>query len=296
MSHDGTQRQTIQKHKNSKTKQGGGVPSACLNGLSDSPPAFNKIRMAKQRYINTKFWDDSYIIELIPTEKFLYLYFLTSPLTNIAGIYEISKRRISFDTGLGIDEIRRILKKLENDKKVYYVDGWVIICNFPRYQDYEKSPKIKEGIEIILNNLPTSIKEKIDTLSIPYTYCQNYSNTNTNTNTNSNNTFAIFEKTVFNLWNDFCQKHPSLQAIKKITGTRRAKLKARFEEETFRDFEAILVAIEGQPFLLNGNPQSEKHKDWRVNFDFLITNDTNYIKILEERYKTTKKNKYILEE
>jgi len=49
--------------------------------------------MAKNRYINTKFWDDPFIAELSIKEKLLYLYLITNPLTNAAGIYEISKIR-----------------------------------------------------------------------------------------------------------------------------------------------------------------------------------------------------------
>ena len=50
--------------------------------------------------VNTKFWDDTYIVTLDPIEKLLYLYFLTNPLTNICGIYEIQLRRVAFDTGI----------------------------------------------------------------------------------------------------------------------------------------------------------------------------------------------------
>ena len=46
-----------------------------------------KAHQDKHRYIKTKFWDDSYIIELNPHEKLLFLYLITNPLTNIAGVY-----------------------------------------------------------------------------------------------------------------------------------------------------------------------------------------------------------------
>lgn len=142
--------------------------------------------MAKNRYIDTKFWDDNYITELDPIEKLLYLYFLTNTLTNISGIYEIPLRRISFDTGIDKDMILKIIERFSSDKKIFYVDGWLIICNFPKHQQYNKSPKIKLGIEACINDIPDEIKEKIDTLSIPYTYSLNYSNYNSNTNSNIN--------------------------------------------------------------------------------------------------------------
>ena len=42
--------------------------------------------MAKFRYVNTRFWDDSYVAELSPLEKLAFLYLLTNSLTTIAGV------------------------------------------------------------------------------------------------------------------------------------------------------------------------------------------------------------------
>ena len=50
--------------------------------------------MSDTRMIKTKFWDDDYISYLDSVEKLLFLYCLTNPLTNIAGIYEITLKRI----------------------------------------------------------------------------------------------------------------------------------------------------------------------------------------------------------
>lgn len=175
--------QSTTYHKKNKTNEAVGVHQSSLTGRAVLPASPLK-KVSKYRYIDTKFWDDSYIIDLIPTEKLLFLYLLTSPLTNIAGIYEIALRRMIFDTGIGLEEIRNILQKFQNDKKIYYIDGWIIICNFPKYQQCEKSPKIKDGIKAIIAILPSKIKERIDTLSIPYTYPLNYSNLNLNLNLN----------------------------------------------------------------------------------------------------------------
>lgn len=47
----------------------------------------------------------------------------------------------------------------------------------------------------------------------------------------------------------------------------------------FRNFGEILAAIERQPFL-----RGEGEKRWKVTFDWLIENDTNFMKVLEYRY------------
>ncbi len=159
-----------------KDKSGSVLPKTGLaDSISTSAPSSTKMKLSKQRYVDTRFWDDGYIIELAPTEKLLFLYLLTSPLTNIAGIYEITIKRISFDIGIGSEEVKNILQKFQDDKKVYYIsNNYIVLCNFPKHQQYERSPKIKEGIDIIINSLPANVKEALDTLPIPYRYPLNY--------------------------------------------------------------------------------------------------------------------------
>ena len=129
--------------------------------------------MATQRYISTSFWDDPWVQSLEPSEKFIYLYLLTNPLTNIAGIYEITDRRISFDTGYDQEIINRVLIGYTKAKKAYRYLSYIVLPSWPKHQKWEKSPKIKAGIDLILNNLPVDIKKY--TLSIGYQYPLNYS-------------------------------------------------------------------------------------------------------------------------
>lgn len=102
---------------------------------------------------------------------------------------------------------------------------------------------------------------------------------------NGDGLYVDFEKSTLTLWNSFCDKHPSLSKVQSIPGTRKSHLKKRFEQATFRAFETVLASIEEQPFLLNGNPDSKDHKNWKVSFDWLICNDTNHVKVLEKKYK-----------
>lgn len=138
--------------------------------------------MAKQRYINTKFWSDPYIQELDTNCKLFYLYLLTNEHTNISGIYEISLKTICFDIGLSEKEVSKCIDTLSKGKKVFFIQGHIILCNFPKHQDWQNSPKIKQGIEALLSQIPDKVKESIHTLSIPYLYPLNYSNLNSNSN------------------------------------------------------------------------------------------------------------------
>ncbi len=115
--------------------------------------------MSKKRYIDTKFWDDEYVIGLNCSEKLLFLYLLTNPITDICGIYEIHLRRISFDTDIDKKNVLKILEKFAADKKVFYINGWVYIKNFQKHQAINES--IKQGITRSLKEVPTEILAKI---------------------------------------------------------------------------------------------------------------------------------------
>lgn len=112
--------------------------------------------MSKKRYINTKFWDDNYIINLDPIEKLLFLYFLTNPLTDICGVYEIPLRRISFDTGIDKDMVLKILERFTADRKIFYIkNSWIYIKNFAKHQAVNDS--VKKGIERSMQDVPVEI-------------------------------------------------------------------------------------------------------------------------------------------
>lgn len=118
--------------------------------------------MAKKRYINTKFWDDNYITNLDPIEKLMFLYFITNPLTDICGVYEIPLRRMAFDTGIDKDMIIKILERFKNDDKIYYIDGWIYVKNFSKNQIINDS--VQKGISRSISVVPKEILDEIDKL------------------------------------------------------------------------------------------------------------------------------------
>jgi len=116
--------------------------------------------MSKERYLNTKFWDDSYIIKKDPIEKLLFIYLLTNPLTNIIGIYEISIDRIAFDTGIEQEMVLKILKRFEKDMKIKYKSGYIALKNFTKHQ--KNNPKINRGIELLIKEVPQDLVKWVD--------------------------------------------------------------------------------------------------------------------------------------
>jgi hypothetical protein len=115
--------------------------------------------MANSRLINTNFWKDTYVIDLDPIEKLMFLYFLTNPNTNLAGAYEISLRQVAFDTGIDKDMVEKILRRFCLDEKMYYEKGWLVLRNFIKHQ--RLNPSMKIGIEKQLTELPDWLRERI---------------------------------------------------------------------------------------------------------------------------------------
>lgn len=149
--------------------------------------------MSRQRYLDTKFWDDTYIVSLDPIEKLIFIYLLTNPLTNICGIYETSLRRIGFDTGIEQAMVLNILKRFERDDKVKYQKGYIALKNFTKYQ--ADNEKINKGIISLLKESPIELIKwanidfkrlgvKKDSLYIGHIYDLNYVNDNVNDNVN----------------------------------------------------------------------------------------------------------------
>ncbi|WP_182200116.1 DnaD domain protein [Paraliobacillus salinarum] len=75
--------------------------------------------MAKFRMIQTDFWSDPKIVEeFTPEDKFFFLYLLTNPKTTQIGIYVITKKHISFDTGYTIEAVNAIMDRFINHHEV----------------------------------------------------------------------------------------------------------------------------------------------------------------------------------
>jgi hypothetical protein len=112
--------------------------------------------MSKLRSVNTQFWSDPYIEELTPSEKLLYLYFITNEKTNMLGVYELSIKKIGFETGLNKDVIEKALKGFESVGKMRYTQNHVVLLNFAKHQNYNTNMK-KSAIDTY-NALPKELK------------------------------------------------------------------------------------------------------------------------------------------
>jgi len=82
---------------------------------------------------------------------------------------------------------------------------------------------------------------------------------------------------IVDAYNNICI---SLPRIKKISDKRKTKLKARMDDlKTIEEFEELFTKIEKSDFLKGKN-----NTGWKCTFDWLIENDNNYVKVLEDSY------------
>lgn len=112
--------------------------------------------MAKMRAVQVKFWLDPYVEKLTIHERYLFLYLITNPHTNLTGMYELGLRRMSFETLMTEDELIKILARFRKDEKIYYQGDWIIIKNFIKNQ--KLNPSIRVGIDKELDALPEWLK------------------------------------------------------------------------------------------------------------------------------------------
>lgn len=114
----------------------------------------------KLRSVNTRFWDDPFIEELKPEDKLLFLYLLTNPQTTLLGIYEITMKRISYDTGLKYETIRKGFESFQKDKKAFFTDdNYIIMPNWLKNQNLNSN--MKKAIVKEFTQLPKSVKDSI---------------------------------------------------------------------------------------------------------------------------------------
>jgi len=110
-----------------------------------------------KRSIDSAIWDDTWFEALDPNDKLLFFYLLTNDRTNMLGIYEVSLKKISFDTGLTIKAISKAFTSFAEREKVYYTEeNYVVIKNFLKHQAFNEN--MKKSAIAIYESLPKAMK------------------------------------------------------------------------------------------------------------------------------------------
>jgi hypothetical protein len=104
--------------------------------------------MATYRQVQTAFWQDEFVLQLTPEEKYFYLYLLTNSKTKQCGIYQLPMQVIIMESGYNQETSEKLLKRfLDYGKIIYNIKTKEIgIVNWPKYNPME-SPKTRVCVE-----------------------------------------------------------------------------------------------------------------------------------------------------
>lgn len=113
-----------------------------------------------RRSVNTRMWSDEWFETLKPTERLLWLYLLTNERTNMLGCYEVSMKRISYESGIDEVTVRKAFEGFERLGKAYYLGGkYVFLPNWLKNQSMNTN--MVKSARKDYATLPISILEAI---------------------------------------------------------------------------------------------------------------------------------------
>lgn len=128
--------------------------------------------MAKYRAVQTIFWNDSKVIEdMTPDDKLFYLYLLTNPSTKQIGIYQITRKQMSFELGFSIEVINTLINRFENNLNlIKYDENTREICikNWGKYNLNNGGKPVEDCIRKELKEI-----KNVDFIKIIYKKIEN---------------------------------------------------------------------------------------------------------------------------
>jgi uncharacterized phage protein (TIGR02220 family) len=197
------------------------------------------IEVARYRQVYTEFWQDTFVIDLTPEEKFFYLYLLTNSKTTQCGIYEIPIKVMILETGYNRETILRLIERFESYEKIKYNSETkeMVVMNWLKYNSIN-SPKVQKCIENELKQVKSRglipYLYGIDTLCIDWGEEENRIEENrTEENRIEKNTMSSTYRPIIDYLNEKCGTHyrPSTKKTKSLID---ARTNEGFEIEDFK--------------------------------------------------------------
>lgn len=129
------------------------------------------------------FWTDSKVVDdFTPEDKYIYLYCMTNPHTNLCGCYEVSIKQIVNETGYNDDTVKRLLMRLDQAHNVIRYSTTskeLLVLNWFRY-NWSASEKLNKPLLAEIRAIKCDgFREYLagrynerDTVTDPYEYCE----------------------------------------------------------------------------------------------------------------------------
>lgn len=149
--------------------------------------------MAMYRNVMMGFWTDRKVAdEFTPEDRYFYLYLFTNPHTNLCGCYEISMKQTIAETGYSRESIENLIKRFETVHDVIRYSsetGEVLVLNWHKYNwttsDKFRKPLLEQIQSVKCQEfkkyLMSVFESKKNTVSIPYSYGSDTTDTVTDT-------------------------------------------------------------------------------------------------------------------
>jgi hypothetical protein len=95
--------------------------------------------MAVYRPIQISYWQDTFVINLTPEEKFFYLYLMTNSKTTQCGIFELPIVIMKIETGYNEETIKKLIDKFISYKKIKYdlETNTIFLINWLKYNQID---------------------------------------------------------------------------------------------------------------------------------------------------------------
>ena len=243
----------------------------------------------KTRILHTKIWNDSFYMDLTPTEKLIFMYYITNDQVNIIHLYECSDKRVAFETGATIPQIQQAKDKFHNAGKILSYRGYIYLYNASKYEQYSGELNEKAKRQLIsqlddkvrdwYNNIATNgipLLEEFNTpIDTPFKGTINHKSEIINHKSeNILGDFEIFLQTFNELFS----------TSYKPTKTRRDKFKLRSETFSALDMLKALQNMARQPFYKGVNDRK-----WSADPDYFLRSDEIIDKHLNGKEDTPKK-------
>lgn len=74
--------------------------------------------MVIYKQIQASFWQNAFVLELTPEERYFYVYLITNTTTTACGIYRFNMKLAVLESGLSEDTIKKYLNAFENSGKI----------------------------------------------------------------------------------------------------------------------------------------------------------------------------------
>lgn len=118
----------------------------------------------RYRQMETRFWNDPYILRLKALEKLLFNYLIMNDFIGLTGIYELPDMTICYTLGVTLAELTKMKNKFTADNKFIFYKEWVYVVNYHKYNQFSCAKSILGAFVKEFNRIPAPILCKLFTV------------------------------------------------------------------------------------------------------------------------------------